>query len=394
MKKPLPGSIGAAFGLAAIVLLAAGAARSQSVDPSLDHLQCYRIRDTLAPTRYVADLRNQFGLAPGCQIAVPARLLCAETEKRITSLPLPPGGGPAGAQAGHFLCYSARCPDDVPLTTMVEDQFGRRPIVHDRTRLVCAPVNKLICGDGEIDPGEQCDPGSATTNTCPGDQTCRADCTCAQDCPCGADCADDDGNLGQCRLASSAANDCECKVPPPPECPCDATCTDPASGAVGRCEPVAGTNFCDCRVPPPECPCGDECTTANGLLGRCRDVAGTNVCECVADPPPECPCNATCERNGEAGICRALPGLPPGVCDCFIPPPPPECPCNARCERNGRTGICRALPGLPPGVCDCFIPPPPPECPCGKDCTTAAGVQGRCRPQADGSGACSCVARN
>ena len=56
--------------------------QSKTDQPALDHLKCYRIQDDLAPATYLADLRNQFGVEPGCQIRVPARLFCVETEKR------------------------------------------------------------------------------------------------------------------------------------------------------------------------------------------------------------------------------------------------------------------------------------------------------------------------
>jgi hypothetical protein len=119
----------------------AQAARAQVVDPGLDHLKCYTIKDSLQPARYVADLRNQFGLEPGCLIGVPARLLCVETEKRILA-PQPPGGGPSGTPAGHFLCYPVRCPTTAATGEIrVEDQFGRRSIAFQKERILCAPTN-------------------------------------------------------------------------------------------------------------------------------------------------------------------------------------------------------------------------------------------------------------
>src|SRR4030095_411350 len=89
---------------AAILIAPARAARAQVVAPELAHLKCYRIRDSLQPTRYIADLRNQFGLEPGCMIGVPARLFCAETSKLILP-PVPPGGGAARTPGGAFLLF-------------------------------------------------------------------------------------------------------------------------------------------------------------------------------------------------------------------------------------------------------------------------------------------------
>jgi hypothetical protein len=167
------------------------AAQTEPPGP-LDHLECYTIRDSLAETKYTADLNNQFGLEPGCLLGTPARLFCVETQKRIVPPPLPPGGGPAGDDAGHFLCYIVRCPGENPTSTVVQDQFGTRRIRLEREALLCAPTNKLICGDGGIDPGEACDTGSNTTSVCPDGSPCAADCSCptAVCCQCPNACLD------------------------------------------------------------------------------------------------------------------------------------------------------------------------------------------------------------
>jgi len=408
-------------------------ARPQTSDqpPALDHLKCYTIKDSLQPAKFQADLRNQFGLEKGCVIALPARLLCVETDKRITSAEVPPGGGPSGRPAGHFLCYSVRCPDsENPFKVPVQDQFGTRRIAVDRARLLCAPANKLICGDGDLDPGEQCDPGSAATNVCPGGEPCNADCTCpvpiccdcgpngcsdataagcppgcppvsgvactangtCEECPCGARCLDADGNVGACRPTGSAATDpCECVVEPPPECPCGVNCTTD-SGITGFCRPVAGSDVCRCVEGPPPviCPCGTDCTTAAGEVGFCRPDPATNQCTCrPVPPPPDCPCGTTCvDVNGQAGLCRPVPGS--NACACVTIPPPPQCPCGTDCTTAaGEAGSCRPDPTT--NQCTCRPVPPPPDCPCGATCVDANNQAGVCRP-VPGADACACVA--
>ena len=299
----------------AVWLAPANPARSQVDGTTLDHLKCYQVHDSLAPAAYVADLRNQFGLEPGCRIRVPARLFCVESEKRILA-PQPPGGGPSGTAAGHFLCYAIRCPVTAPIPpTQVEDQFGRRTITLNKERVVCAPADKLLCGDGDLDPGEACDPGSAATNVCPGGAPCNADCTCppadvccqcpdvcvaatgticppncqpvvgaacinnvCQTCPCGDPCTDAAGNVGICRQTDPASPLCEC-VPQP--CECGTPCTTP-DGQSGTCAPVPGTTDCRCEPPPQECQCGKPCVGPNGLPGRCRPLHGSpGVCACA-----------------------------------------------------------------------------------------------------------------
>jgi hypothetical protein len=411
----------AAFCVLSLAPLAA--ARAQAVDPSaLDHLKCYRIKDTLQTSGVLADLTNQFGVEPGCVVMLPARALCVETEKRVISSPPPPGGGPSGTPAGHFLCYAIRCPNSAePDEIAVEDQFGRRTIGIDKARILCAPANKLICGDGEIDPGESCDPGSAATNVCPDGSPCGADCKCpppglccqcadtcsepdgtacppgctavsgancnddgfCETCPCGAVCTSAAGEVGVCR-DTDANGACECFVPP--ECVCGATCV--VAGAAGVCQPIAGSDICECRPQEPPCPCGDPCQTAVGP-GHCQPTSDAAVCECRPDPPPECPCGTVCTNaDGTVGHCQ--PTSDSAVCECK-PDTPPECPCGHECvDSAGLAGKCRPVP-FGSGLCTCVPAPPPTDCQCGKPCVGDDGTPGRCRPVHGSPGECGCV---
>jgi hypothetical protein len=372
----------------ALLFVTSATAHAQVVDPSLDHLKCYRIKDELHPQRHLADLRNQFGLQPGCVIATPARALCVETDKQIISSPPPPGGGPGGDPAGHFLCYFVRCPTTAaPPAVNVEDQFGRRTVTVDNARLLCAPANKLICGDGQIDAGEACDPGDPTTNVCPGGLPCNADCTCPPGvcCQCPDTCTTATGTIcpdgcspvvgGTC----NAAGDCE-------ECPCEQTCFDDAGNA-GICREPAAGGPCECFTDEPECVCGDPCDTRVGP-GHCVPIAGANECRCRPDEPPDCPCGVTCTSpDGTVGLCQEV----AGSTECECRPVVSDCPCGTACEdANGQEGICRNLPGIPADLCVCVVPPAD-DCPCGKDCVATTGLAGKCRPVRGAPGECACV---
>src|SRR6266849_2672317 len=63
-----------------------------------DHLQCFKIKDTVAKATYTADLTpadTGFPVATGCIVRVPARLLCVDVVKSIVGTQ--PPGAPAGA---------------------------------------------------------------------------------------------------------------------------------------------------------------------------------------------------------------------------------------------------------------------------------------------------------
>ncbi len=280
--SPVAPNRGAAAALCALLIAiavsaapAVDAADAVPAEALRDHLKCYRIDDSLRPVHYLADLRNQFGIEPGCRIQMPARLLCVETSKHILPPPAPPGGGPITGGAGDFLCYAIRCPlTDAPAAIEVEDQFGRRRVAIDQERLLCAPADLSMCGDGDLDPGEECD---APETTCAA--PCKADCTC------------DFSNCCQCEDSCSQGFFC------PVECP-------PIAG--GLCSPSGR-----CAVP---CPCGVTCTTLDGVVGSCRPAAGSTECLCQPPPPPRCPCGATCvTADGSAGRCAPTAS---GACQC------------------------------------------------------------------------------
>jgi hypothetical protein len=105
-----------------------------------DHLQCFKIRDTVAKTTFNADLTPSdpgFPVATGCIVRVPARLLCVDVVKSIVGTQ--PPGAPAGAPTHKFLCYKVKCPKATPATTVV-DQFGNHQVTVKSTSLLCAPV--------------------------------------------------------------------------------------------------------------------------------------------------------------------------------------------------------------------------------------------------------------
>jgi hypothetical protein len=185
-----------------------------------DHLKCYKIRD---PARFEAalTLTNVFG-ADTCVVRAPARLFCEQTRKlrcagshapceddddcpsncsdtraracvvdtdcrppqcptcspSETCVDEPCGDDPRGERVGDYLCYKLRhCTGQVPDERDTNDQFGQRVIHFKGSRLLCVLASKHVCGDDNLDPGEDCDPPGNDTQ-CPDDEECTAQCLC------------------------------------------------------------------------------------------------------------------------------------------------------------------------------------------------------------------------
>jgi len=103
------------------------------------HLKCYGVRhDPQARKNYTANLS---GLTQenGCQIRVPARMVCVPANKTNVS-PAPPGGGASGVP-NKFACYKIRCPHAVLPNAAVHDQFGNRSMTPRQGKLLCAPAS-------------------------------------------------------------------------------------------------------------------------------------------------------------------------------------------------------------------------------------------------------------
>jgi hypothetical protein len=122
----------------AAVLAAVSLGWSGTAFAQLDHLHCYKAKDSAAKAVYTADL-DALTASTGCQITLPAKMLCVETTKSNV-LPAPPGGGPSGTPAGTFACYKVKCPKAEIADENVTDQFGSHTFTKIKSKLVCAPA--------------------------------------------------------------------------------------------------------------------------------------------------------------------------------------------------------------------------------------------------------------
>jgi hypothetical protein len=191
-----------------------------------DHLECRRIRDPLR-------LRGPAGRPPPawldlngdqCRIVGSFRLLCRPVTKTVTQ-PLerrlsPPGGswedfvpaplGSSDTLAQAKLCYRIRCAPETEITRAVQDQFATRSVEIDDPYLLCGPADEAVCGDGNVDPFEDCD--APDDSACPG--RCTSDCRCL----CGGtppNCYGSTGVCGTGMLCVDLGGACGCGPPPP-----------------------------------------------------------------------------------------------------------------------------------------------------------------------------------
>src|SRR5207249_10585651 len=126
------------------------------------------------PVPPTVNLSNQFAGSGGCTLRNRPWLFLVQSEKNG-------GDDPRGGPAGHFVCYKGICPTvGTPPDTQADSQFGLMNLKCGRPHIFCVPVDKYVCGDNELDPGEQCD-GTAD-GACPGLCFDPA-CTCDQVCP-------------------------------------------------------------------------------------------------------------------------------------------------------------------------------------------------------------------
>ncbi|MBI3767819.1 MAG: hypothetical protein HY271_04895 [Deltaproteobacteria bacterium] len=354
-----------AAGIAALCLIWAAPAAANGI---ADHLKCYQVQDALKLGGTVDLNSPQFGVEAGCKVST-AMFFCVPVTKtnvavtnKTTKQPIRPQPV-SGPDPGDRVCYKVKCPK--PTTKIpnqsVTDQFGNRTITKFKATLLCTPAVKgtAFCGNGSVDPGEQCDSTNLNGGTCETEGFAKGTLACGPGCrydtsgcvgstvpgcgngvregdeSCdgadfgGATCASlgfAGGTLGctagcgfdgrECVGPGCASADMSCMT----VCSSDADCPDTRRCYLGRCEPkLTDHRAClkhnDCLS---DCCCGVYPFTSCGpTKGICRQLAdcGTTA-SAVGGECPGAPCGqdsdcyvltqfctgGVCEQKQENGV--------------------------------------------------------------------------------------------
>jgi hypothetical protein len=342
------------------------------------HLKCYKASDPLAirgPGPAWLHLNAGMMGDDFCRIVGGFRLVCVPTESEVTAplegrnsfgpftpltlLTLP---NPETLNQDR-LCYKISCVShpNIDANTAFTDTYGERKLTRYKPYLVCGPAEASLCGDGNLDFGEDCDDGNRINGDC-----CNASCHAE---PITQSCGPDtDGNECTTPMCDGFGFCDQQGLLEPTTTAC--TDTDGESCTAARCD---GNGNCDQNglLQPSTTPCADtdneSCTQArcNGL-GSCDQLGflEPTTTTCADTDGNEC----TGARCNGAGACSQTGFLAPTSTSC-ADTDGNECT-SARC--NG-AGACSQSGFLAPVTTPCGDID-------GNECTSA-----RC----NGAGACS-----
>lgn len=150
--------------LAASALLASAGVAAAQLE---DHETCYKLSDPLS-LKGIVDLSSDFGLEPGCRIGKSA-VLCMPSAATVASASVTPLPFSASPAVGPRVCYKVKCPTAPASGLVATDRFGMRTLTSvKKAALLCVPatVGDTYCGDGIVDPDEQCEPTDLNLATC------------------------------------------------------------------------------------------------------------------------------------------------------------------------------------------------------------------------------------
>lgn len=126
--------------------LSFAATASAGIEPTHDHLECFKIADPHAYSATVditPEVGNNMGLDPhsGCSIKIRSKEFCIPVAKTVVSTDAPtiPVLGPDIVPG--FLCYKMKCPVEATGSLNVGDQFGNRLVTPSKVTRICTPAD-------------------------------------------------------------------------------------------------------------------------------------------------------------------------------------------------------------------------------------------------------------
>lgn len=242
--------------LPVVALLATTLCATAAFAQPFDHLQCFKLRDTLARGNATANLvpeqQPPFPLAPGCKIKLPAKYFCIDVAKQ--NLQPPPALDVGGDDTRDYFCYRVACPKSTSMPRggmplEAEDQFGRRTVFIKTSPFFCAPARKVVA--------------TPTPTRTPTPTPTAAGVGCGQLAP-GQCSLGDCGSFSDCVLGIGGFCRCEPPTPTPTPglsscttahapCVCNAgVCGGSGCGGISACQAI--NNVCECEPPTPTPP--------------------------------------------------------------------------------------------------------------------------------------------
>jgi cysteine-rich repeat protein len=352
------------------------ASPSAPSNPAIDHFECYKVRRSKDSPKFAvipgATIQDQFG-SMTVDVRKPKEL-CTPVDKN---------GETPGAEDHpvHLMCYQVKqtsTPKFTPITPIyINNQFGPLTLTASKPFELCVPSSKNpTCGNGVVDPGEQCEPAAGPC--C--DATCHFKASGAACSPDTNPCTDDvcsgtsvlcthPNNIASCNdgIFCNGTDTCSGGVCQHSGDPCTggAECDDVCNEGTDSCFTPSGTpctadtnvctdDVCDgagtCGHPNNSAPCADDGNVCTD------DVCNGGMC---THPSNSAPCNDGIFCNGidvcSGGVCTH-PGDPctggaecANVCDeandtCNVPAGTPCTPAgdpciNDVCNGYGQCGV-------------------------------------------------------
>jgi hypothetical protein len=149
-RRWLPTTIAlACLALAVVVPDWQRALRAQGYyQPAEDHLECFKIKDSVKLSGLVDIDSTAFGLQGGCRIST-ARMYCTPAVKIVEQVfsgqtQIDPTEVPGFPGLGDRLCYKVKCPVRSFPDRALTDQFGVHTIGRFKASLLCTPTTTRI----------------------------------------------------------------------------------------------------------------------------------------------------------------------------------------------------------------------------------------------------------